>query len=239
MGKNNRINLVCISDGKYLKYLRTLLKSLSLTNPNIKIYLTLVNIKPKNKIKASLMRIFKDIDFTFIDKKFKKSHHLKAFCANYRPHAIYELLNEGHKKILYVDVDSLIRKNLDKAYDLNDHFDIKIHLRNEDDPRFKVAAGVILVNNTPASLKFFRSWSENILKLETVWFADQITFYECYNQDKNKVRLKHLDEHFIDWNFKKASAIWTGKGKRKKTNLRYRFEILKIHYNFYLKKCDG
>lgn len=233
MGKNNRINLVCVSDLTYLKHLKTLLKSLSLTNSNPQVHLTLINVKSQKKIIRSLKKIYKDIEFHFIEKTFNKSQHLKAFCANYRPHAIQALLKNGYKKILYVDVDTLFRKNINGVADLFDNFDIKIHFRDEDDRRFKVAAGVILVNNTNASVEFINDWSETISRQEKTWFADQITFYECYKKSKSDLLFTHLDKKFIDWDFKKESYVWVGKGNRKKKNISYLLEVMKIKIKFF------
>lgn len=232
LGKNNSINLVCISDKKYLKYLRTLLKSLSLTNPEIYIHITLINIQYRDRTTASLKKIFKNIEFTYIDKKFNKAHHLKAFCANYRPRAINLLMKQGYEKILYTDVDTLFRKNLSEETDLFNDFDIKVHFRNSDDRRFKVAAGIILLNNTVGSAEFMESWSNQILEFETSWFADQITFYECYKKYNKRVKFQHLDKAFIDWDFKLASAIWAGKGDRKKKDITYLLEVIKIRIKY-------
>jgi hypothetical protein len=236
LGINNKINLVCISDRKYLKYLRTLLKSLSLTNSEICIHLTLINIKSRSRTTASLKKIFKDIHFSYIDKKFKKSHYLKAYCANYRVNAIKKLLEHGYQKILYVDVDSIFLKNIAYITSLYDNFDLSIHFRNENDKRFKVAAGVILLNGNQKTLEFVSAWSLEIEKNKTEWFADQVSFYRCYKMYSNDINFKHLDNIFIDWEFNPKSYIWTGKGKRKFRNLKYLKKILEIKILYLLKK---
>jgi len=236
LGKNNRINLVCISDRKYLKYLRALLKSLALTNPEIYIHVTLINIKSRDRATASLKKIFKNIELTYVDKKFKKSHHLRAFCANYRVLAMKQLLEKEYQNILYVDVDSIFIKNLENIASLFNNFDISIHFRNEIDQRFKVATGVIMLNNNPKTFDFISSWFKEIQKSPTEWFADQVSFFHCYKKYIEAMSFKHLESKFIDWEFNTESYIWTGKGNRKYKNMKYLKKIFEIQIIFFLKK---
>ena len=49
--------------------------------------------------------------------------------------------------------------------------------------------------------KFVRTWAENIKSRKLDWFADQIMFYKTYEQLNTSVKIEHLSNEFIDWEF--------------------------------------
>lgn len=231
--KNSKLNIVCVCDHKYLKYFMTLLKSANLNSPNVSFHICLVNQgRHKNKIKNKARKIFKDVEFYFEEITFSKSQNPKAFFANFRAQFLLRMLESGLKNIVYIDVDSLLRYDITK-YDWKfNKYDISVFFRDSSDPRFKLLSGVIALSGNEKSKLFVESWANEIFPTMFEWFADQITFYKVYDKFRNKIRFGNLDQAVIDWHFNNESFIWAGKGNRKKRNLRYIFETLKIRIKY-------
>lgn len=231
--EKNKIALVCIADKKYLAYAKVLLKSLKKSKNDFDIHICLINISKKAITRKSLELINANVNIKFLDKKFRRNWLKKAFCANHRAEYINEILQYNYDGIIYADVDSIFRRSISIDKIISTTADIKIHFRDQNksnDNRFKIAAGVIFIKNSINAKKFVRTWAENIKSRKLDWFADQIMFYKTYEQLNTSVKIEHLSNEFIDWEFKKNSVIWAGKGKRKKYNLIYNLESLKLRF---------
>lgn len=231
--EKNKIALVCVADKKYLGYTKILLRSLKKSKNDFNIHICLINISRKVSIKKSLERINADVNIKFLDKKFRRNWLKKAFCANHRAEYINEILQYNYEGIIYADVDSIFRSPISKDKIISATSDIKIHFRDQNktnDDRFNIAAGIIFIRNSPNAKRFIEAWSENLKPRKLEWFADQILFYKTYEQHKSKINIEHLSNDFIDWEFKKNSVIWAGKGTRKKYNFIYNLESLKLRF---------
>ena len=226
--KSENTTFACISDQSYLKYLRVFLRSLIYSNNHHHVYICLINIQNKKRESVKLQRLYKHITITFLDIGELKKHEKKAFCANHRAELICFLLDQNFDLIIYIDVDSLVRKQLIFTPSTMGNSDIKIFFREEEDIRFKVATGVIFIKNTPQVKLFLVAWRNALALNKKKWFSDQISFSETYEEFKNQVAFGHLESNMIDWNFLDSSDIWAGKGDRKKSNIIYLLETIKI-----------
>lgn len=226
--QDSLITIVCVSDESYLKYLKTLIVSSLRFSKNISFEVLLININNRDLVTQELQKLSEFISITFKDQNFENDFDKQSFCANSRVGFIKSLLEKGINKILYLDADSLVRKDLQK-YDWDfQESDIEILFReSENEEKFKFATGVIAVKNSPGSINFFQSWDALIQPYIYEWFADQVTFYRNYNDFKQKLIFKKLSPSMIDWQFNPESTIWVGKGSRKYRNILYRLESLK------------
>lgn len=222
----------CISDQKYLKHLKSFLKSMRIHQTDIHVQICLINIKNKQKISLKLSKIYKNISIEFYDQSFAKTYEKKAFCANHRAEFISKLLSDRYRNIIYIDVDSLIRKKVLASLFFHNEFDIKIHFRGGNDGRMKVAAGVIAIRKSDKTQNFFNEWKELLEKSKYEWFADQVTFYKLFLKYEKTLSFDHLSDNLIDWNFKSESYIWAGKGNRKYKDKRYWLESQKNNFLF-------
>lgn len=225
------MTLLAVSDENYIKYLKSLLCSIKINFSDLKVILYLIDIQDKNRIKEELKMIHSDVDFIFDDRTFDDVEGKKAYCANIRISAIYSYLDnikEGDI-LLYVDADSIIRKNF--FNDMNTYMkdcDVSILTRFEnDDERLKVATGVIAFKKSARTKEFLKQWNDNVKPILFNWFSDQITFYKTYLAKKDKLHFKKLPQSYIDWEFNSSSCLWAGKGDRKDKNLLYTLEIKK------------
>lgn len=222
-------NLVaCVSDKAYLGHLKTLLISLKNYKSEVCVAVCLANIDLNDPITEKLKKIYSNIIFYSTNKDFEINENKKAYYCNLRVSYLNNLLEEGASNILYIDVDSIFRQNIDDNFFLNEAYDIMIHFRQENDPRFRVATGVIFINNSPMTQSFFKQWKVSIEKNIYQWFSDQITFFETFEKFKDKMIFLHLEKSFIDWEFRSGSLIWAGKGPRKYKNLIYLLERLRM-----------
>jgi len=225
---SKQINIVCISDARYIKHLKNLLKSLHYAENHAAVHLCLINIILKKRLEKKLLSIYPNLNIQFLNKKFNYKHEKRAFCANHRVDFIEGLLKQQIDSIIYIDADSIIRGKISYEDLFDENFDIKIHFRNETDYRMKVATGVIAIKNNLKSKQFFQDWRKAITPLKFNWFADQITFHKLYEQHKNNMNFSYLNKTYIDWDFEDESIIWAGKGNRKYKNQKYLKESKKI-----------
>jgi len=226
---SNDINtgLIALVDKQYLHFLKTLLTSLRKTNHKITAFVCLININKGEKLENDLRLIYENISFSYLSRDFVSDAERRAFCSNYRVMFIKEILNKQLNLLIYLDADSIIRKNLTLA-NINPSSDIEILMRDSNDSRFKVATGAMIIKNNSQSKLFFKHWEKNIHLKQFKWFSDQITCYETIEELSNDVVVCQIDERLIDWKFINSSIIWAGKGNRKYRNILYRLETIKI-----------
>lgn len=229
--------ILAISDLRFLPHLQVLVASVNRHFPQAHIHIYLVNINdPKEQI--SLKQLHPNIQFTLIEKNLeeaiikialdgKTQYTEKAgFCVNLRVHAIHTLLNKGVSNILFVDADTIIRKDLSELFDQLKNSHILIHKRPKEKHFMRVAGGVIAVRNTDWSKSFFKRFIEQVDRLgNTDFFSDQwgfdLTAQELSGYVSPLPPIGHLPKCYIDWDFNEHSFIWVGKGQRKNKNKTY------------------
>lgn len=232
MNKKHQLNpltdaILIIIDELYLKFIVTLLHSLHNTNHKFTVIICLINFKDNQKIEKDLKELYPNLICKHLKEEFNSAAEKKSFCANYRVHFINEILTLNYKRLLYLDADSIVRKDL-RIADLQIDSDIEILFRNTEDLRMKVASGAILIKNNKKAKLFIKIWKDKISNNLTKWFSDQETFYETYSELKNQVSCRMIDSRLIDWDFKDSSIIWAGKGNRKYKNFIYLIESAKV-----------
>jgi hypothetical protein len=228
--------LIVVTDKKYLKHLEVLLLSLNKTNHKITVYACLINIPESKNLNNKLKKLYPFLDLSYLKKQFTSSQNKKAFASNYRVSFIRSILKLHHQLVLYLDVDSIVRKNLINAK-ISPSSDIEILFRKTGDLRMKVATGAIILRNNKQSHLFLKHWETRITPNIFEWFSDQISFYQTYKRIKDKINISSIDKSLIDWEFHPESIVWAGKGDRKYRNILYVLESAKLRaFNKFLKK---
>ena len=129
-----------------------------------------------------------------------------------------------NNEFLVLDIDSYL---MDEIY-IDDDVDLGLYLRENNDmggsefekQGMKVAAGAIYV--TSAAKDFVYDVAKFLEQNESRWFIDQHAIYQAYQTHKNSLNILDFSKsNFLDWEFKKGSKIWTGKGDRKNSNQTY------------------
>lgn len=236
MGES-KLTIVLVSDPDYLKYLRAILKSINQNCvPELyEIHIHLVNIGPKSPIVMELASLTKfetifthdmlNLDMTpQMVKKINKSEK-RAYCANIRIKVMLELLQKGTPYLLYLDCDSLVRKDITELFDLIKQCDMTFYIEKRSNKNLSAKSGAIGVKNGPDAINIFNEYHALLSKSKyRIWGRDQRHLLELYHKHLEKGTggvYKPLPHKFLDWLFKPDSPIWTGKGPRKEHNKIY------------------
>lgn len=219
--KSNIVILI-ISDEHYFKHLTTLIASIKINFTDALIWCHVVN---PTSIHGSLLKR-KDLQFSIEKKHFKDNASRKGYCANIRGQIMANILNIGYKYVLYIDADSIVRRNCFSLKQIIKKNDITIYKRDwEEKINMKFATGIIGIQNNVKTRLFVKKWIEEINKAGIFnWFSDQIGFVKAFDFMKDDIDLFPLPQTYCDWFFKTNTHIWTGKGERKSKNMLYVLE---------------
>lgn len=227
------LTVVAIADPEFVPRLRALAASLAANMPSARLHACLVNVRDTSTAR-SLEAAHRNIEFSYeyaeldaavtrIGRDGITPYTEKAgFCVNLRGRAVLRLLLEGRRRVLFLDADSIVRRDLAPLFVLLDGNDVVIHKRPHEKDFMGVAGGVIAVRPTPGGIEFFRRAVERIDAIgNRDFFSDQLAFHQTIAELAGRVRVAHLPKAFIDWEFAPESFIWVGKGRRKFENETY------------------
>ena len=211
---SDRLTIVSVSDPVYLRHLEALAVSLRRNYPLAQPYFLLVNVDPAQA--ARLRKVHPDAEIEHVARTFATDELKRSFCANCRAGLLHQLLQAGCERLLYLDADSLVRHNLAELDRLIASHDITILRRSVDgEEQIRFASGVIGLNRAPQTTAFVARWAEQIDANEQQWFNDQLYFSRTFDELGSTVSHGQLPLEYIDWEFRRASPIWVGKGPRK------------------------
>lgn len=223
------LTILTITDSSFFSNLKSVIASVKNNFPEGQLYCHLIN--PTNT-QLTLLKSQRELTLNIEYKKFKNEETKRGYCVNVRSILIDKLLKEGHSSILYLDADSIIRKNCTHLEKLIQKNDLVILKRNETgDIKFRFNCGIIGFKNTPTTRLFVKKWVKKIEEIDFYkWFSDQIGFAYIYEEMRNHITLYSMPPTYHDWFFRQKSHIWTGKGDRKYAN-----QIFKVEERFYQK----
>lgn len=157
--ENGNIKLVSTADNKYTPYLGVMLYSLILNkNPDTTITFNIIDGGISTKDKTALLKMAKgtnlSIQFLKIDKDFYKDLRIDGHIsqATYYRISIPDLVDDKIKKILYIDCDTIIMRDLSDLWniDISNHYLAAVRewglTKNEPRPDSYFNAGVLLLN---------------------------------------------------------------------------------------------
>jgi len=232
------MTVVCTSDCKYLVYLNALLSSININSPDTHVYVRLVNIS-NNDIEQRYKNVKVVNDSITIDsrpnnvkyitklndnginiygvKDIKDAYsNLTAYCTNIKYNTLSNLLYEDYDDVLvYLDVDTIVRKDLSDLEDLIKCGDIGIILDNEIDTVF-CEGGLIGINNTPLSKQFIQHINDHINLYDIT--ADEVYFdhaVNIYNPTIIDIPRTFKEEGNNNRHFNTEAYMWSGHGDNK------------------------
>ena len=230
-----QLAILSVSDPKYLRHLKTLLASVAQNFPVVKFYLHLINVE--QSITEELLNIYPHIEFSWHNQQFANQENKQAYCANIRASLIFELLQQQDlSSLLYLDADSIVRKDLSELVKLIDTGDLVIlERKNAAQARLRFPTGVIGIKNNSSTIKFIERWRDLLYDNLYDWYSDQACFTQTYEQMSSQVKLVSLPPEYVDWNFLPLSPIWVGKGARK---YEHKIYLLEEEYYLFLPKSE-
>ncbi len=232
---NNKDGLIFfICTPNYEKYLKPLYYSLDIYAKNWQKLLIKIGYEKYKDEKELFLDpvMFIDINTnTFNDKSFC----IKSFSANIRAPLINLFCNKlMTNKIIYVDIDSLLVRDLNcatKNFPLNK----KIFLRSVSKPFLKVLnksysymplkSGVIFIKtdsykfikNDNEILNFTRSYQSKCWSQKNNWFSDQKGLEYVFKNNNKLKQILFTTFQICDWYFVPSSIFWAAKGTIKNT----------------------
>ena len=227
------LNVLAISDIEFLPRARILASSLNRNMPSAVLHAFLVNIDDQDAVdtirtlhpNSKIYPISEKLDDSDVKlglDGITKYTEKSGFCVNLRARAIHQLLLNGCDYVLFLDADSIVRRELSSLVEMISRSDIVIHKREQAAEFMRVAAGVIGIRRTTASIRFFEQLIQRIDELgNRTFFSDQLAFHRVAAELKDAISISHLPIEYIDWEFRNNSYIWTGKGQRKYLNETY------------------
>lgn len=238
-------NILLVSDESYLRHGEILIKSLFLNTNKFKIHYFLIT----NKKKINLDSVFYNQNVNiYLKKKIgKNKKELRAYYANSRIDFCKELFfYKGIKHLMYIDVDSIVRKDISKLYTsfLKSKKILQIKKRDTTEIKNKFMTGIFLLKKNK---KFINLWIKNLNKMKFKWFGDQISIYETSKNKELSKLIIDLPHTYIDFKLDNKSFIWSGRSGTKNF-YKYKTELILVKKfyknprlknnidNFFLKK---
>lgn len=140
------------------------------------------------------------------------------------------LLRDYNRPIVVLDIDSLVMRPIPHRYDA----DVGLYLRldNEkgrsDYERLGMKVLGAMVYADPKGIAFFEAVEEYLSNHTRLYYVDQRALYETFLANREVRIFDIADAGWLDWTFQPDSTVWTAKGKRKRRNLTYVRERLKL-----------
>lgn len=252
----NDLILCCTCNNtKYKQYLTTLLESIKVNACNIIVHIRLVNCDAsfgkelasryniiiqddvynnKNKRMVNHVGVHKDRGIKYLLTKHRKEvwgvyDDEAYYCCMVKYDTISNLIKK-YKCVMYIDVDTIVRKPIHSITEIMTGFDIGLYFDKKvvNFPH----AGLIVVNNTERSIECIESMRDfftKIFKTGDMKIGDgdgDKLYNECI---KHKLKIKMLEDTWKDegLHFSNESIMWSGRSERKLENKIYLKEVEK------------
>ncbi len=240
MADEQKINIVVVSNEKYLKYAVPLVRSISKNCTNFNIHLFLINSHSK-KLDKKLLKRVDGIKLYKIFKNFNSESDEAGFSANYRFSVIPELLRSNPGNLIYLDADSIVRCNLSEDDIIKQYFNkcdialmtskripssVIIDTNSEEFKRQKRSVafktGVLVVSNNDRTKLFFDDVKKNIfIHGENKWFSDQLSFFDSVENFNESITLMQIQSCFFGLKLRDSDKIWVIKGDKYRNHPNY------------------
>ena len=236
----------CNSKGKYIKYLKCLLQSIKVNAPDLKVHVRLVNCNEKthneikkykntilqkdvfnknNKIHVSSLGPHLNKSVLYLLSKYRNEvwglYDTEAFyTCMVKYNTIANLLND-YNTVIYVDVDTVVRKNILKHINEIQKCNIGLYF-DKKEANFP-HPGLIIVNKSKKIIKLMKYMDNHFSKcIETgnikVELGDGDLLYKAIQE--NNINCLRLPVTWKDegYNFNDKSLMWSGRSERKTKN---------------------
>lgn len=153
-----------------------------------------------------------------------------TYCSNIKFDTLDKLLKDGVKNIIYMDVDSIVRRELKPLIDIMQTGDICMYKdkpyteQHRGSKRLQGQSvlyhgGLICVRNTQRSIELISSWKETVLNNIFDWDVDERLLSDI--SSTTNISVVDLPTWFKDENLDQNSYIWSGAGETKFSNNLY------------------
>tara|TARA_E500000318_G_scaffold111467_1_gene130158 strand:+ start:3012 stop:3785 length:774 start_codon:yes stop_codon:yes gene_type:complete len=244
----NDIILCCTSNGKskYIKYLKCLLQSIKINTPDLKVHVRLVNcdkkthteikkykniilqkdeFNKKNKIHVSSLGPHLNKSVLYLLSKYRNEiwglYDTEAFyTCMVKYNTISNLLND-YRTVIYVDVDTVVRKNILEHINEIKKGDIGL-VFDKNETNFP-HPGLIIANKSKKMINLMKYMDDHFsgcikkgdVKAE---LGDGDLLFKAIKE--NNINYSRLPSKWKDegYNFNNNSLMWSGRSERKTKN---------------------
>jgi tetratricopeptide (TPR) repeat protein len=216
-----------------------LLGSIARNWPSAKCHLHVVN--PDAGVAQAIevvRRLAPDLKLSYsyeqVDLERCSNTHIRTYYASVRFVRLAEIFAQAPATYLCVDADSIVRRDIEAEGCLSEIKDVGVRMRFDELPHMSLVASASMLRPTHKAAEFIDRVSSLIKPTlearEAVWFLDQVVLSHVVRELGHKVGISQLDMTFLDWFFHDDSLIWTGKGRRKSDDDRYKREVSRCQY---------
>lgn len=200
-------------DDYYINHLKAMLSSLRKNSPNLLATIYLINCdkRTSDNLKTSFdSYLFENVE---IDLSSYSEDQRKAFLASYRTRIFREKLKK-EKKVLWLDSDVVVRKDISIMFEDLSENSLKIMYRKDHkDPNCFFQVGVVGFGIGEESSRLIENWDTSTHS-KYYWYNEQYNLYQQYALIKNNIKLIELDYLYNDFFFRPESYIWHCKRMR-------------------------
>lgn len=240
---------VCMDTSYCLRYLGSIAASIAKNSPETNLHVHIVNAHDQAR---DILQMARDIlGADRVSHGFETARLVnfdndqrKTYFASIRFVRLAELMRAAPGTYFVMDVDNIVRGDLSTCRALARNADVLIRNRFSLLPHLAVAACGIVLANSEATRDFMDRTAAYILDAfhtgHVAWFLDQIALTMALKEPASSpeltLKVAQLPTTLLDWDFAADSLVWTGKGKRRLKNQRYRLEYTQYHDAFHQTK---
>lgn len=274
------LQIVATSNTRYLKFLIPFITSIQQNcGDNVQLHIRLVNVPQKydeillqlhdriilyhdNRVLSTKRNLLCGDNNPLIPLHDKRCGHGRliseeiAYCSNIRFDSVLSLLRHGFQKIVFMDVDAIVRQPLTQFEELLQDYDLIIRKdsttpyvpNSVTEPNNETyRQGIFVLNNTLKIRELYHRVDQQVKQDMKNWDIDQIAFYHTFEEMKKDIRwynlplsyrdTKHEYSGKTDGAFNKDSHIWSGSYVAKYTEQEYIDEMEK-YWSIAQEKCS-
>lgn len=241
------------TDSNYLPFAKILINSILQNTPSVEILGRFVNCSDEQLDTVNGIHIYRDNKELSTKRNLLTKQHLYAtddfvycnktdvqpvrlyyselisYCSNIKFDTINTLLGIGVKSVIYLDVDSIVRGDLNKLFleltknDFCFYKDIPYSEQFKGSKRleynnFLYHGGLIGVNNNKQTKKIIKNITNEVLEDIFDWDIDERILPTIIQNDFNII---NINKKYKDEDLDIKSIVWSGSGKTKFTNNLY------------------
>lgn len=189
----------------YFEHLLVLLTSIKMNSPNDKISVFLVDF-PKHVV-TKLRSVFNN--FEFIDRQLNINTNIGGFMTCYRTLIFKEYFENYRKPVAWLDVDIIVRKNLDPLWYGVETSQLKVLYRADQGAAVKFNTGILVIGYSEPTYKMIVDWNKAV-QLEPYWYVNQFNLYKIYRKYKDKLKLIPMSRGIHDIGDSTRNDIFNG-----------------------------
>lgn len=140
------------------------------------------------------------------------------------------LLRYYYRPIVVLDIDSLVMQPIPAREDAEVGLYLRLGNQNGRTPFEREGMQVLgaMVYADPKGIGFFEAVGDYLDNHLRVYYIDQHALYHTFLEKKDVRVFGIAKTGYLDWTFQPGAKVWTAKGKKKRRNLTYVRERLRL-----------